>query len=191
MTSIGEWVIGRACRQLKVWQRSLPAGRVPPLHVNISPTELWHTDFVARFERQVIDLDLDPTSLRLEVPEAALAANRSGSRDLLARLTGIGVELWLDGFGRGGMPLADLPALPLSHLKIDRSVAWSDGLEQHRPAPLLHGLVGLAHDLGWQITAGGVETPDQRDILRKERCDLGQGFFFSAPVDAEGVLALL
>jgi Amt family ammonium transporter len=191
MRSIGEWVLERACRQIKLWQEALPAERVAPIHINVSCAELWQPDFAGRVERQVRELDIDPTLVRLEVPEEAFSRNRTLARDLLSRLDSLGVELWLDGFGREGIPFGDLPRLPIRRVKLAPSVWWFRDAARPRRTPLLHGLIGLAHDLGWQVAAARVETSDQRDVLREADCDFAEGFFFSIPVDSAGVVDLM
>ena len=191
MAPIGQWVLESVGRQIKLWQQALPPDRMVPVHINVSCSELWQPEFVGSLERQVREFDLDPKLVRLEVPEAAFSRDRPLPRDLLSRLTDLGVELWLDGFGREGMPLRDLPRLPVRRLKLGPSVWWFRDAGNPRETPLLHGLVGLAHDLGWQVAAARVETSEQRDVLLEAGCDFAEGFFFSIPVDSAGAVDLM
>ena len=191
MGTVGRWVLEQACRQVKDWAETLPPQRVVPVHVNVSGAELWQGDVADLVERLVRELALDPGLVRLEVPEEAFTRGRGVARDVLKRLDAMGVELWLDDFGREGVPLGDLPELPVRRLKLSPSLWWCRQAGRSRASPLLQGLVGLAHDLGWRVAATQVETSDQRDVLRELNCDFAQGFFFSTPVDSAGAVELL
>jgi EAL domain-containing protein (putative c-di-GMP-specific phosphodiesterase class I)/GGDEF domain-containing protein/PAS domain-containing protein len=183
IVSMGRWVLARVCRQLQSWQARAGGRRPPAIHVNVSAPEFWHSEFPAYLREQVRESGIDPASLCLEVHESTLSGNVKGARQVLAQLSAIGVGILLDGFGGGGIPLSELPQLPIRHAKLGSSVMWELKEDEVRPSPLLNTLILLAHNLGWRIAGAGVETASQRDLLLARGCDLGQGFFFSEGVD--------
>jgi diguanylate cyclase (GGDEF)-like protein/PAS domain S-box-containing protein len=184
---LGRWIITQACRQLGALQSQAPqGGSITPIHVNLSAADFWHPDLAEFITQQVHEWGVDPSLLRLEVHESTLAASLVGAHKVLSRLREVGVDIWLDGFGEGGLPLNRLSDMPIQCVKLDPAVIWHEnGEDEARPAPLLPSLIMMAHDLGWSIVGSGVETAQQRDVLIAQRCDLGQGFFFSQQVDFE------
>ena len=132
----------------------------------------------------------DPSTILLEVVEAAVTSDLEASAATLRRLEALGVRLALDDFGTGPSSLRALQRLPVSDVKVDRSLV--DRLPGDEQAvALLSAIVALAHALGLRTAAEGVETADQAAVLRDIGCDLAQGFFFHRPLSAEEFEQLL
>jgi PAS domain S-box-containing protein/diguanylate cyclase (GGDEF)-like protein len=187
---LGRWVLHRVCRQLKDWEAEFGPQVVPPIHVNLSVQEFWDAGLSADLDRITAEADVDPSQIRLEVPEVAVARGVPEACRILTSLAKGGFGTWLDRFGEGGIRLCDLPALPVRHVKLAPTMVWGDGSDSVAPSPMLRSLLAIGHDLGWEVTVAGVETPGQEEVLRDAACDLAQGFHFSGLLDAAAAVAL-
>ncbi|MCA1847569.1 MAG: EAL domain-containing protein, partial [Actinobacteria bacterium] len=177
---IGRWVLLETCRQARAWQEIHPDN--PPLMacVNLSVRQLQQTDFVA----EILDeTGLDPGSLVLEITEDAVMEDAQSAIGALKRLEGLGIKLTIDDFGTGYSSLSYLRTLPVDYLKIDRSFVERLG-EDLRNAEIVSGTITLAHTLGLEVIAEGVENAVQLERLREMGCDLAQGNHFSRPLAA-------
>jgi PAS domain S-box-containing protein len=191
MGAIGEWVWGEALRQVREWDATLTPGPVPPLHLNLSVSEFWVPDLAGELERRAVDAMVDPSRIRLEIPESAVARRMSAAHHILEELSSAGFELWLDRFGEGGTQLRDLEALPFRNVKLTPSIAWSTNGNAGRPRAMLGSVLALGHDLGWRVAVGGVETSGQAEALTRVGCDIGQGFFYHGLLDASQAAAVM
>jgi EAL domain-containing protein (putative c-di-GMP-specific phosphodiesterase class I) len=134
---------------------------------------------------------LEPHSLKLEITESLIMENPEAARALLLQLKALDIQLGTDDFGTGYSSLSYLHRFPIDRLKIDRSFVNRMGLDKEN-AEIVRTIVTLAHNLGVDVIAEGVETTDQLALLRALKCKYGQGFLFSPPVDgdtAEGLIA--
>ena len=177
---IGRWVLLETCRQVRAWQEIHP-----PLMacVNLSVRQLRQTDFVA----EILDeTGLDPGSLVLEITEDAVMEDAQSAIGTLKRLKSSGIKLSIDDFGTGYSSLSYLRRLPVDYLKIDRSFVERLG-EDRRNAEIVSGTITLAHSLGLEAVAEGVENAVQLERLREMGCDLAQGNHFSRPLAAVDV----
>jgi diguanylate cyclase (GGDEF)-like protein/PAS domain S-box-containing protein len=177
---IGRWVLLEACRQAKAWQELRPDD--PPLMacVNLSVTQLRQTDFVMEILNET---GLDPGSLVLDITEDAVMEDAQSSIGALKRLKGSGVKLAIDDFGTGHSSLSYLRRSPVDYLKIDRS--FVERLEEDsKDAEIVSDTITLAHTLGLEAIAEGVENATQLERLREMGCDLAQGNHFSEPLTA-------
>jgi len=180
---IGAWVLEEACRYAQRWPQLVTA-------VNLSPRQSAHPDLVDIVAGALERTGADPATILLEIVETAVTSDLEASAATLRRLEALGVRLALDDFGTGPSSLRALQRLPVSDVKVDRSlVARLPGDEQ--AVALLSAIVSLAHALGLRTAAEGVETEDQAALLRELGCDLAQGFFFHRPLAAEEFEALL
>jgi len=187
---IGDWMLGEACRQVREWQRKHPGGATLGMSVNVSPRQLSQGRIAAEVERVLGATGLDPASLTLEITESALMHDLNAGAGTVQRLHDMSVGLHLDDFGTGYSSLAYLPSFPVHALKVDRSfVSQMDRAPQQ--AAIVKAIVSLAHNLGMEVVAEGVETWAQADALRALRCRRGQGFLFSKPVPAQEAERLL
>jgi EAL domain-containing protein (putative c-di-GMP-specific phosphodiesterase class I) len=202
---IGEWVLQEACIQAKQWQ--LTFGQQAPLtiNVNLSGRQLVQPDLTAKIDQILRETGIERQSLKLEITESAFIENAdwlgnqpAGDRviDILQQLRSLGVQLGIDDFGTGYSSLSRLYRFPINTLKIDQSFIKSMELscEEHShtsSCKIVRAIIGLAHNLGLDVTAEGIETFQQLDQLRKLGCEFGQGYFFSEPVNAIKAEALI
>jgi diguanylate cyclase (GGDEF)-like protein/PAS domain S-box-containing protein len=181
---LGMWVMHEACRQMRAWHDLCP--KQPPLGiaVNLSTRQLAHADLPAQV-RRVLDLTgLRASSLTLEITESALMQSLQAGAAVLQKLHEMDIHLDVDDFGTGYSSLAYLQSFPVQTLKVDRSfVSRMHGGAQQ--AEIVRAIVGLAHNLGMDVIAEGVETPQQLELLGALNCGRAQGYFFSRPVPAE------
>ena len=185
---LGAWVIRRACRQWKEWQR---AGLPPvPVAVNLSARQFQQQDLAQQIEGILRAADVEPRWIDLEITESIAMENADQALAILNRLKRLGVRLTIDDFGTGYSSLAYLRRFPLDALKIDR--AFVCDLEAGGPDEAVVGaVVALAHGIGLRVTAEGVETEAQRGRLAALGCDGIQGFLVSRPVDAGAIPDLI
>ncbi len=182
-----EWVVERACRQAKRWQRQRTPRRVA---VNVSPSALAHADLGHIVQSVLSRYDLHPGLLELEISERTGHETLALGSEKLEEVRAMGVHVALDDFGVAHSSLTQLRALPLDGLKIDRSfVSKLDARTPSLDVDLLRAIIALGKSLRLRVTAEGIETKEQNNILRSLQCDEGQGFLFSQPVPAEYVMA--
>jgi len=185
---IGEWVLRTACSQTKAWRDAgLPHFRIA---VNLSPRQFRDSDIGATVVRILRDCELEAGALELEVTEGMVMENTAASIDKLKRLHSMGINLSIDDFGTGYSSLGYLKALPIHTLKIDRSFVI-DMLEDDRTEAIVSTIIVLAHNLGLNVIAEGVETEQQRLQLQDLDCDECQGYLYSPPLPADEFEKLL
>jgi EAL domain-containing protein (putative c-di-GMP-specific phosphodiesterase class I) len=184
---VGRWVLDQACAQASRWRN---LGYVTQMSVNVSMRQLASTDLVGDVDRALDASGLDPAALTIEVTESVLMRNADATVAHLERLKGVGVSVAIDDFGSGQSSLTYLRRFPIDELKIDRSfIAAIDG--SHEATALLHTMVELGQTLGLSTVAEGIETCDQLEGLRTQRCHYGQGFIFARPQPVVAVEKLL
>jgi diguanylate cyclase (GGDEF)-like protein/PAS domain S-box-containing protein len=184
---VGHWVLDEACAQAAKWHRQ---GYTPTMSVNVSMMQLASDVFIEQVDLALTSSGLDPHFLILEITETMLMRDADATAGRLARLKTLGVRVAIDDFGTGYSSLAYLRQFPIDALKIDRSfIAAMDDSAESRA--LLHTLVELGRALGLETLAEGIEEQSQLHTLQQERCERGQGFLFSKPVEPAAVEALL
>ena len=188
IVEVGRWVLETACAQLLSWQ--LEAGR-PDLRisVNVSARQLMLSDVVKTVEEVLTTVGLAPASLTLEITESMVIDNLADGRGNLERLRGLGVKIAIDDFGTGYSSLTYLQNLPVDCLKLDKSMI--DTVLERRGGHVVRTTIGLAHGLGLEVVAEGVEQEAQMHALTEMQCDLLQGYFFSRPLAPADAGALL
>ena len=177
---VGEWVLRTACRQIKKWKRS---NRNLSVAVNISLIQFHHRNFIAMVSEAIDDMGIDPRNLTLELTESICIQDIDLTIALLNKLKKVGVSISVDDFGTGYSSLNYIKKLPVDNLKIDMSFI-RDVTKDPDAASIITAITGMARSLNLMTIAEGVETEDQRNILRLLRCDMGQGFYFSPAVPA-------
>ncbi|MBT9510770.1 MAG: EAL domain-containing protein [Acidovorax sp.] len=182
---LGYWVMRTACRDASQWNARGPL-RVA---VNISARQLGDPQFLERVMDILREEGLAAHLLEIELTETVLMENMEAGAHTLHRLSQLGIHLAIDDFGTGYSSLAYLRQLPMRRLKIDRSFV-KDLPEQEHSRTIVTAIVALAHGLGLQVTAEGVETPQQADYLVQQGCDVLQGYVFARPMPAAQFLAL-
>lgn len=176
---VGAWVLRRSAADYRGWlQKGLSAPRIA---VNVSPLQLRHSDFIATLEQAVGSNDEHPTPLDIEITEGVLMEKTDEVIQTLTRIRLMGVFVAIDDFGTGYSSLRYLAHLPIDTLKIDRSFVMAM-TENADDMAIVSSIISLAHGLDLNVVAEGVETEEQRKLLRLLRCDQMQGYLFSRPV---------
>jgi EAL domain-containing protein (putative c-di-GMP-specific phosphodiesterase class I) len=185
---MGRWALREACRQARAWQDAgLPA---IPIAVNVSALQFRTAGLLEDIQRFLKETKLPPRYLELELTESALMVDTAATTSLLEVLKKHGVVLKVDDFGTGPSSLSYLQHSPVDVLKIDQSFVHEINPKPDG-APLVRAVIAMGKSLGCRIVAEGVETRHQFAYLRAERCDEGQGYHFSPPVNAETFERLL
>ena len=184
---IGRWVLERACARGAAWQQQ---GHPLQIAVNVSARQLERAAFVEEVRSALTHSGLDPAALTLEITETVLMRKPDATVHLLTELKALGVRIAVDDFGTGYSSLAYLRQFPVDLLKIDRTFITGLALSSEARA-LAHTLIRLGQALGLQTLAEGVERDDQVKELRREGCDLVQGFLFARPLSPDAVQRLL
>lgn len=179
---LGFWVLRQACMSAKSWQ--LAGFRAIPVAVNVSAVQFADEGFVAEVESALHEFDLESHDLELEVTEGVLMQDMARSVSTLKKLKALGVTLAIDDFGTGYSSLSYLTRFPLDRLKLDRSFV-QDLHRKHTNAEVARAVITLAHALGLEVVAEGVETMEEYDFLRQLACEYVQGYYVSRPVDKE------
>jgi diguanylate cyclase (GGDEF)-like protein len=187
IVTVGRWVLQQACAQAAAWQLH---GHPLNISVNVSARQLERTEFVEEVRGALADTGLDPARLTLEITETVLMRKPDATVHPLTQLKALGVGIAIDDFGTGYSSLAYLSQFPVDLLKIDRTFITDLALSSEARA-LTHTLIHLGKSLGLQTLAEGVEGPDQVRELRREGCDLVQGFLFARPLAPDAVERLL
>ncbi len=180
---IGEWVLREACNTLADWQAAGLQGIA--MAVNVSAVQLLRSDLPRTVERILRETGIDARHLELELTESVLMANADFASERLQTFRTLGVAIAVDDFGTGYSSLAYLRRLPITTLKIDK--AFIDGLGSPgdtEDAAITTTVIAMAHSLGLNVVAEGVETPEQLAFLREHGCDIVQGYWLSPPLGA-------
>jgi diguanylate cyclase (GGDEF)-like protein len=178
---ITQWMLEQAVTTLAAWQAQ---GRAVPIAVNISTLDLQDGLLPARIESMLQRAGVPAHLLQLELTETGLMTSARDPIHVMHSLRRLGVRLAIDDFGTGQSSLAYLQRLPVHEIKIDRS--FVDGVDQDpKRQALLGSIITLGHGLGLQVTAEGVETPGELEVLGRIGCDLVQGFLLAKPMDLQ------
>lgn len=184
LTSIGEWVLRRACADAAAWP--LPA----KVAVNLSATQFRDGDLYAIVVDSLTAANLPPSRLELEITETVLMRDSEPVVETLHRLRGLGVRIVMDDFGTGYSSLAYLRSFPFDKIKVDQSFV-RDVADQADALAIVRAAIGLGRSLGMTTTAEGVETRQQMAGVRGEGCDEAQGYLISPPRPAEQIGELI
>ena len=184
--AIGDWVVVRACKQLRRWHEE----GVEHFHVsvNVATPQLLRAGFASHLRTVMEHAGVLSMAhgLAIEVTETAFMDDLERAEQVLKDVRELGVQVYLDDFGTGFSSLTYLNRLPVDALKIDRS--FIQGLpDDSRAGSLVRAIIALAHSLGLKVIAEGVETREQADWLQARGCDLLQGFLYSRPAPAESM----
>lgn len=189
ISRLGQWVLHEACTQ--PWLVAQNTHEAPlRLSVNVSPIQFHGQDFTKGIEQALNDSGIEPGQLNLEITETSLMTNAGRTIDTMHEVGALGARFSVDDFGTGYSSLAYLKHLPISHVKIDRSFV-SDIPDDPNDMAIVKAVIAMAHSLGIQVIAEGVETRDQLEFLRNQNCDAAQGYYFSRPVPSDKFAQLL
>ena len=185
---IGEWVLRTACRQNREWQ--IAGLQAIPVAVNLSAIQFRQPDFLEAVKRAVMDTEIDPRYVELELTERAVMQDVEAAVATMQEMKGMGFLLTIDDFGTGYSSLNYLKRFPIDKLKIDQSFV-RDITTDPDDASITLAIISMAHSLGLRVIAEGVETAEQLAFLREHGCDEIQGYYFSKPVPADEFAGLL
>lgn len=182
------WILREACLQLRRWHEMVAA----PLTMNVNwPGYLFaQPNMVDQVVAILHEAGIDPRQLQLEITESVITEETSTIAAVLSHLRTLDIQLQIDDFGTGYSSLSTLHTLPINALKIDRAFVGRLGLDRDT-MEIVQAIVTLAHHLGMNVIAEGIETAPQLAELRTLGCDYGQGFLFSEAVGAEKASHLL
>ncbi len=184
ITEIGRWVVLAACRQLAQW-KGTPCDHLR-IAVNLSGRELEDVTLVDHVRDALASENVDPAMLELELTEEIFIQNIAHNRSQLSQLHQLGTHLAIDDFGVGYSSLGYLRDFPVDLLKIDRSFI-TNVTERHDDAVITRAVINLAHNLGIQVVAEGVETENQLNFLKTHQCNMVQGYLISRPVPGDAL----
>ncbi|GAA0716125.1 EAL domain-containing protein [Dokdonella soli] len=188
IVEIGDWVVAQACAQLARWRE---AGiHDITMSVNVSVAQLRRGDLIRRLCDVLAEHDIAPNQLELELTESMVMANAEQSITTLRRLKAIGVTLAIDDFGTGYSSLSYLKRLPIDTLKIDKEFVGDITTDPDDEA-ITATVITMAHSLGLNVVAEGVERAEQVEYLREQDCDEIQGHWLAFPLPPDQCLAFL
>jgi diguanylate cyclase len=182
---IGEWVLRTACQETMGFIRKLSAPL--SLAVNLSPRQLREASLLENIAQVLNETGFDPNLLELEITEGILLDQGFATENAIRRLREMGIKIVLDDFGSGYSGLGYLRRFPIDRLKIDRSFV----ADIEKDLPLTSAVIQLGQNLKVQVTAEGVETPEQWQFLLEHGCDDAQGYHLAMPMPAEELLDYL
>ena len=176
---IGEWVMHRACRDIVALNRH--HGTAYSVAVNISPVQFHGRNFLGSLLETLEETGLATSLLKIELTEGVLMENTDAAIDILRTLRRMGVDVFIDDFGTGFSSLSYLKHLPINKVKIDRTFT-RDITRNAGDAAIAQGIITMAHHLGLEVVAEGIETGAQHLFLLERGCDLFQGYLFARPM---------
>ncbi len=186
---LGEWILSEACQQLVIWQQQFPQLLTLSISVNLSGIQLSSPNLISQIDQLLNCLELKGENLKLEITESTLMENTSAVTNVLEQLKARNIKLCIDDFGIGYSSLSYLRYLPVDTVKIDRSFICHENCQKN--LDIVKAIVNLAHNLGLDVIAEGIETETQLNILRSLGCEYGQGYLFSQPLNHEAMIGLL
>ena len=181
--ALTNWVLGAAIRQLAAWRRE---GLRVQLAVNLSAPDILDPDLGDGILRMLAEREVEPTALLLEITESAVMRDPELAARHMQPLRAAGVRFAIDDFGTGHSSLSLLSRLPVDELKIDRSFI-SQALSGQSASAIVAATVALAHGMGLEVVAEGVEKPEAWNLLKRLNCDHAQGYLISPPIAAAAV----
>lgn len=186
ISGIDQYVLKTSCNHFKKWLDINPSLEKLYVSVNFSSREFSNPNLISYVAQTLKDVRLEPKNLIVEITESTLMENISSAQAIFFQLQNLGIKLFLDDFGTGYSSLNYLQHFLIDSLKIDRSFVGQMAKE-HLKSPIVHTIISLAHTMGMQALAEGVETQIQYSKLKDLNCNCAQGFYFSHPLKPEEV----
>ena len=189
---LGEWVLEEACRQLRLWEGMFDCDRPLIMSVNLSGKQFAQPDLVERIQAILGATGLNAESLKLEITESVVMDDVESAIAVLKQMKALKVKLGIDDFGTGYSSLSYLSRFPTDTLKVDKSfVGRMEVGSEGENVAIVRTIVTLAHALGMDVIAEGVETAAQLAKLRAIGCEYGQGYFFAKPLPSDEATNLM
>lgn len=188
---LGMWILYEACQQISIWQKKLVNQQnLFTISVNISAKQFEQEDFIEQLDQIIDNTGIDVRHLKLEITETLLMDNAEIADNVISQLKARQIKLAIDDFGTGYSSLSYLDRFPVDTLKIDRSfVNRLD--EKNQASMIVKATLDLAHNLGFNVVAEGVETQLQAEQLKAWGCEFAQGYFYAKPLDKESAWQFL
>ncbi len=187
--ALGQWVLSEACYQLVAWQKSFAADATLSISINLSRIQIYHPELIPQIDNLLERLNLQGKDLKLEITESTLMENTTAVTKVLEKLKEREIKLCLDDFGTGYSSLSYLRYLPVDIVKIDRSFIGPE--INNTNYDIIKAIINLAHSLGLDVIAEGIETETQREILSGLGCEYGQGYLFAYPLSSKDVFRIV
>jgi diguanylate cyclase (GGDEF)-like protein len=187
---IGQWVLQEACGQLREWQAGFPRKLPLTISVNISSSQFCAPDFIEQVADMLQAVGLDGHSLKLEITEGVWLNSSTEVTAIFKKMNDIGIQFHIDDFGTGYSSLSYLQDFPIQAIKIDRSFV-ERMRDDSNHTEIVRAVIAMAHDLGMETVAEGIETVEQLDNLKQLGCNYGQGYLLSRPINQAAIVQLL
>jgi diguanylate cyclase (GGDEF)-like protein/PAS domain S-box-containing protein len=188
--SIGQWVLSEACKQMHKWQKRYGMENPLFISVNLSGKQFAQSDLIEQVKSIITETRLNPRGLKLEITETVVMENIEMATQMLQQLRDLGVQLSIDDFGTGYSSLSYLHRFPIDTLKVDKSFVM-EMVDNNENIEIVRTIIMLAQNLGMDVIAEGIETKEQLALLRKLKCEKGQGYYFSKPLEKAAAENLL
>ncbi len=190
LVSIGQWVIWQACKQVHAWQTRYQQGGTLGVTLNLSDKQFTHKNLVSDVRAAVQESGIIAESVQLEITESIAMADPKLTANVMSQLKHLGVRIGIDDFGTGALSVSWLRRFPIDVLKIDRSLV-SNITTDRVDHDIVQLIITVAGSLNRKVIAEGIETATHLERVRAMGCELGQGYYFSQPVEAEKAEELL
>lgn len=182
---IGEWVVKEAIRQLLEWKEE--GHDLKPVAINVSPLQIRQENFVGFLKEQIESSGIDPSLIEIEITETVLMENRDENIRSLKAIRDLGMGIALDDFGTGYSSLSYLAYLPVTKVKLDKSI--KDRFVNFEEAQVMEGIISICHGLKFKVVTEGVEDEEEYSQLLVQGTDYVQGYFFSKPLLPEDAVS--
>jgi diguanylate cyclase (GGDEF)-like protein/PAS domain S-box-containing protein len=183
---IGDWIMRESCRELKVLQERYPLQTPLKMSINISGKQFGQRDLADKVSDIIREMGIDPHTLALEITESMIMEDIDTAVETMKQLRGMGIQIHIDDFGTGYSSLSYLHRFPIDAIKIDRSFInelTADGKNKE----IILSIIALAASMNLDVIAEGVEMNHQLLNIQKMKCQFGQGFLFSVPMDPDEI----
>ena len=178
---MGAWILTTACKQMQAWRERYPNAESVVMSVNLSSRQFAQANLIAQVQETLITTGLTGANLKLEITESMVMDDVENTIALLHELKKLNIKISMDDFGTGFSSFSYLHRFPTDTLKIDRSFV-SNMSQGTKNQDIVNTIVILAHRLGMDVIAEGIETKEEQDILHQFNCEYGQGYFFAKPL---------
>ena len=186
---LGEWILRTACQRMYQWQQQFMMQSLVTISINLS-SQQFSPDLITQIQEIIAETKVATCCLKLEITESAMMNNVEEAIALLQQLKALGIKLSIDDFGTGYSSLSYLQQFCADTLKVDQSFVRQMELSE-RDKAIVDIIVTLAHKLGMDVIAEGIETKEQEQIFKALNCEYGQGYFFAKPLSSEAATDLL
>lgn len=186
--AIGDWVLQTACEQKKAWNAM--GFKDIRIAINLSARQFHYANLVELISNAVKKFHTDPRGLELELTETTLMDRLEETTETLRKLKDMGLSISIDDFGTGYSSLMYLKTFPIDSIKIDKSFVHDVTTDMDDSA-ITQAIISMAHSLKMEVVAEGVENSSQLEVLKRQGCDIMQGYLFSKAIPAEEIIPLI